>query len=115
MNKPGLISNFVAEGAVSARRIVKFGTTDAVVALAAAVGDLSIGISTDVDAVDAERCDVILSGAAELVYGAAVTRGERLTSDASGRGVPVSASTDIVIGKALVSGVTGDIGSVNLI
>ena len=115
MNKPGLISNFVAEGAVNAHRIVKFGTTDAVVALAAAVADLSIGVSTDVAAGDTERCDVILSGAAPIEYGAAVTRGERLTSDASGRAIPIALATDIIIGKALVSGVTGDIGSVNLI
>lgn len=106
--------NFKAEAAIPANTLVKLSaTTDGQVLAAAAVGDKLIGVSTDIAAAINERCDVILEGAADVLYGGAVTRGDLLTSDATGRAVtaaPGAGVNNSVIGRALVSGVAGDIG-----
>ena len=62
-------------------------------------------------------CDVHVTGPAPIEYGGPVTRGARLTSDAQGRAVvaaPAAGQTVEIIGRALVSGVLGDFGKVNL-
>jgi hypothetical protein len=106
--------NYIAEAAVPANTIVKpSATTDKNVLAAAAVGDKLIGISTDIAAAINERCDVILEGVADVLYGGAVTRGDLLTSDANGRAVTAAPGAGVnnnVIGRALISGVLGDIG-----
>jgi hypothetical protein len=112
---PGLIKGYKAEAAVTKRRIVKPGTADGNVVPAAAVGDALMGVSTEIDSAIGESCDVIKSGLADVEYGGAVTRGDWLTSDASGRAVaaaPAAAANANVIGRAEVSGVLGDIGVV---
>jgi len=108
-NLRGLISNEVASGAIADRRIVQFSGDDQV-AQGTAAGVL-YGVSTDVGAADGERIDVQLDGIAPVVYGGAVTRGNRLKSDAQGRAV-VAADTAAGIGFAQVTGVAGDIGAV---
>ena len=50
-----------------------------------------------------------------MTYGANVTRGQFLTSNSSGQAIPAApaaGSNVSVIGRALVSGVSGDLGSV---
>ena len=106
---------FKAEAAVTKRRIVKFGAGDDAVLLAAAVGDLSIGVSSNVDAAIGEPCDVHLLGIAEVEFGGTIARGAKVTSDATGRAVaaaPAAGVNNQVIGIATVSGVVGDIGSI---
>lgn len=109
----GLTKNYVAEGAISAARIVKVGANDYGVLLAAAVSDKLLGVSTeDVDSASGERIDVIHEGIASLKLGGTVARGDFLTTDASGQGVtaaPGAGTNNQVIGKALISGVSGDI------
>lgn len=114
MPNPGLIKTFVAEAAVAAYRIVKFGTSDANVVQAAAVSDALVGVSGLVAGDLGKRVDIIMSDIAEIEYGGTVTRGDWLTTDASGRAVvsaPAAGTNNNVIGRALVSGVLGDIGS----
>jgi hypothetical protein len=102
----------VAEAAVNANRIVKFGTTDEVVIQGAAATDSLIGVVEGVAPAIGERCDVVLAGIAEVVLGGSVTRGGLVTSNATGQGVaaaPAAGTNNGVIGRALMSGVSGDI------
>ncbi|MCW5300876.1 hypothetical protein DXT88_22140 [Herbaspirillum lusitanum] len=111
-NKPGLIANYRAVGAVLARTFVMFGAADDLVTVATA-GASVLGVSSDADSADGERVDVVLTQIAPVIYGAAVTRGQRVKSDAAGHAIPAAAADDAV-GRALVSGNAGDIGSVLL-
>ncbi len=116
MRNPGLVTNHTADAAIAAYRIVKFGAADGNIAQAAAAADLSIGVTDRIAAaVGGDRIDVVRSGIAEVQYGAAVTRGQKLTSDANGKAIPAAPAAGAnaqVIGTAEVSGVLDDIGSV---
>ncbi|MEQ8318759.1 MAG: DUF2190 family protein [Rhodospirillales bacterium] len=134
MHNPLLTKNFTAGAAVTKRRIVKFGSADYTAIQAAATGDAMFGVSAELDAASGERFDVHVAGVAEVEYGGNVTRGELLTADADGKAVAVTrhthaenaagtyaqdaetgaASAVRVIGTAMVSGVDGDIGSVQI-
>ncbi len=112
MANNGLTKSYTAEGAISANRIVKVGAADWGVLQAAAVGDSSIGISTDIDAASGDRVDVVHQGIADLKLGGTVARGALVTSDASGQGVaaaPAAGTNNRIVGVALISGVSGDI------
>lgn len=114
MRNEGLSKALIAGAAVAARRIVKFGSADTAVVQAAAATDLSIGVS-DLGSDSGDYCDVIVSGIALVEYGGNVTRGQLLTADADGKAVaaaPAATASNRVIGVAMVSGVSGDIGSV---
>lgn len=112
MANNGLTKSYTAEAAISANRIVKVGAADYGVLTAAAVSDKLLGITTEIDAASGERVDVIHEGIADLKLGGTVARGDFLTSDASGQGVaaaPAAGTNNQIIGKALVSGVSGDV------
>lgn len=111
-NKPGLIANFRAVGAIGAALFAKFATADDLVSLSTA-GAAVVGVTTGADVVDGDRVDLILTDIAPVTYGAAVARGQRLKSDATGRAIP-AIDTDISAGTAMVTGVAGDIGAILL-
>jgi len=116
MRNEGLAKTLIAEAAVAARRVVKFGASDTGVVQSAAAADFHIGVS-DLGADSADYCDVIVDGIALVEYGGNVTRGALLTADAQGRAITATAAagTNVrTIGVAMVSGVSGDIGSVRL-
>lgn len=116
MRNEGLAKTLIAGAAVAARRIVKFGTSDTAVVQSAAAGDANIGVA-DLGAASGEYCDVIIDGIALVEYGGNVTRGALLMSDANGRAITAAgaAGTNVrTIGVAMVSGVSGDIGSVRI-
>jgi hypothetical protein len=115
MGNPTQTKNYTAGAAVTKYRLVKFGATDGAVLTGAAATDLLIGVNEALDVASGDRADVIRAGIAEVEYGGAVTRGAKLTSDASGKAVAAAPAADAnvhVIGIAEVSGVDGDIGSV---
>jgi len=117
MNRPDLIKNLIAGGAISKHRIVKFGADADHVVQASAAADSLLGVAVELDKVADERTDVVLTGAATVEYGAAVSEGDLLSSDADGKAIPAAAaggSNVRVIGVALVDGVDGDLGSVLL-
>lgn len=106
---------FEADGAIAPYRLVKFGAADGTVAAAAAAADKVIG-TTDLLGADAagDRVDVVLAGIAEIEYGGTITRGDWLVSDATGKAIasaPSAGANHQVIGRAMVSGISGDIGS----
>lgn len=114
MSNINLVRNFKSSaGAIAAFTIVKPGASDGLVIPAAAVGDKLLGITTDIAAATGDRCDVILSGVADVLYGGTVAVGDPLTSDASGRATtaaPGAGTNNRLIGIAITSGVVGDIG-----
>lgn len=113
----GLTKAFLAETAVTRRRIVKFGSSDAGIVLAGAATDLCVGVATEIDAAIGQTCDVVMSDIADVEFGGTVTRGSKLTADAQGRAVaaaPAAGSNVHVIGIALVSAVANDVGPVLL-
>lgn len=106
MSNPLLQKNYIAGGAIAAFTIVKLGASDTAVVAAAAVADFLVGVSGDIAAASGERCDVIMSGIAFVLAGAAITRGAVLTTDASGRAVtaaPAAGTNNSTIGRALES------------
>jgi Uncharacterized conserved protein (DUF2190) len=108
----GLTKSYLAEGAINPNRIVKVGAADYGVLQAAAVAGKLLGISTEIDAANSERVDVVQEGIADLTLGGTVARGDFLTTDAPGQGVTAAAAAGTnnqVICKALTSGVNGDI------
>lgn len=107
---------FLAGGSISAKRIVKFGSADNAVVQAAAATDSLIGVS-DLAAASGAQVDVVMNGIAIVEYGGNVTRGALLTADANGKAVaaaPSAGSNNRVVGVAMVSGVSGDLGAVHL-
>lgn len=106
---PLLTVSLVASGAIGAYRIVE-PTGDGTVAQAAAATDALTGVSGSVAAADTERTDIHKAGIVPVEYGAAVTAGQPLTSDAVGRAVPAVANNR-AIGFAEEDGSLGTIGS----
>lgn len=112
MLSPDITKAFTAGGAIPAFSIVKFGADDRTVVVGAAVGDSLLGVTTSVPAATGERVDVYLGGIAEVVLAGTVTRGGFITSNAAGAGVaaaPAAGTNNAVIGRALLSGVTGQV------
>lgn len=115
---PLLTKNFKAEAAIAAYRIVKPGAADNQVVQAAAATDFLMGVSTAVAPAINERCDVVMSGLAEVEFGGTVTRGGPVTADASGKAVaaaPATGANARIIGFAHVSAVSGDIAPILIV
>lgn len=112
---PTLTKAMKAEAAVAGYRIVKPGAADGVVVQATTTTEALMGVADRLGAASGGAVDVHMSGVAEVEYGGNVTRGDLLTADASGRAVAAAPGAGVnanVIGRAMVSGVLGDIGSV---
>lgn len=112
MNIPGLTVAKTAVGAVTERSLVVYGANDGEVAIATDGAALIIGVSTDVPAIDAGRCDVIRSGLAPVYYGETIAVGDPLTADATGRAIKATTTGSYIIGYAETSGDENDLGSV---
>ncbi len=112
-----MILPFTASAAIAGNRIVKLGAADGTALQSTAATDAPLGVSDPVGAASGSVCDVHLNGTPTVEYGGPVTRGARLTSDAVGRAVvaaPAAGATVEIVGKALISGVLGDVGQVHL-
>lgn len=110
-----LMKNYTSSGAIAAYRIVKMGANDGEVAQAAAATDLLMGVTGEIGSASGERVDIHKMGIARIEFGGNVTRGNLLTSDASGKAVvaaPAAGANARIIGFAEVSGVSGDIADV---
>jgi len=110
MANPDLIKSYIAEAAITPYRIVKFGSADSNVVPASASADALLGICGQVGGDLGKRVDIVLDDIAEVEFGGSITRGDWLTSDANGKAIPAAAGAN-VIGRAMVSGVVGDIGT----
>ena len=97
--------------------IGKFGADDDTMSLATAATDLLIGVFQHTTANAGDEVRFMIEGVTRVKIGGAVTRGNPLTSDASGQGVaaaPAAGSNARIIGIALASGASGDIISMLL-
>ncbi|WP_321392819.1 hypothetical protein [Emcibacter sp.] len=109
MPNPQLVKSYDAEGAIAAYRFAKTGSAEGTVVQATAAAATIKGITQLVTAKAAgDRVDLVMAGIAEIEYGAAVSDGDPLTSDADGKAVPATTGQP-VFAKALVDGVAGDI------
>lgn len=115
MRNEMLNKNYTAEGVIPAYRLVKFGTADGGVLVAAAATDKVIGVNDRLAfAAIGDRGDVVRVGIAEVEYGGTVAAGDLLMSDASGRAIVAAAAAGSnvrIVGVAEVAGVLSDIGS----
>jgi len=102
----GNILNFKTESVIPKFRFAKVGASDNSVALAGA-GEATLGVSLDVDSPTNSRCDLQLDGIHMLELGGTVSYGDKVASDATGRGVTSSAGVSSSA-IALDSGVAGD-------
>lgn len=112
-----LAKNYSSDGAISAYRIIKAGSADGYVAQAAAATDYLMGVADLGCTAAGDRLDVHKAGIVPVEYGGTITRGAPLTADASGKAVaaaPAVGANVRIIGFAEVSGVSGDIGLVDL-
>tara|TARA_E500000318_G_scaffold46673_5_gene44006 strand:+ start:4044 stop:4457 length:414 start_codon:yes stop_codon:yes gene_type:complete len=132
MRVDGLIINFRAGALVAARRIVQHdGSAGAIQATGPT--DPLLGVS-DLGAASGAALDIRMGGIAPVDYGGAISAGDPITSDADGKAIAATAhthtentagayaqnattggaSTVRIIGYAVVDGVDGDIGSVQI-
>lgn len=108
----GLIKNYNAGGVIAARTIVKFGADDKTVVAAAAATDKLLGVTCDVDSSSGDPTDVAVEGIVPVISGGTITRGDLVTSDASGHAVtaaPAAGANNRIVGIAMASAVSGDI------
>lgn len=101
-----LSKSFQAAAAITAYTLVKHAAADDQVQAAAAGTDLVIGATQDVAPAIGERVDVAVVGITYVTAGAAITRGARLMSDASGRVITAAAAAGSnvnTVGSALES------------
>jgi hypothetical protein len=94
--------------------IAKHGADDDHASLATAATDNLIGIFQHITTTADDMVKIMLSGISPVVYGGAVTRGDPLTSNATGQAIVATAGQSI-IGYATISGVLNDIGYCEII
>lgn len=100
-----------AGSAISANTILKMGADDDSLIPATAVSETLIGVAVDAIA-SGDYGEVMLSGIARVKIGGTVTRGDKITTNASAQGVtaaPGAGTNNGIIGIALMSGVANDI------
>jgi hypothetical protein len=95
-----LLQGFSVGGAITANRLVKLSADNTVVQSAAAT-DKSIGIAYATQASTDPVVEVVTHGIMKCEAGAAITVGDQLISDASGRVITTAGATDVVVGQAL--------------
>lgn len=114
MRTDGLIKSYRADAAIAPHRIVKAGAADASTAQAAAAADAIMGVHGSLAAVAGNVTDTVVSGYASVEYGGTVTRGAPLTSDAQGRAIVATTAGQRLVGFAVLAGVVGNIGTVDV-
>lgn len=108
---PLLTKNRTATAAIEPYRIVKLGANDGEVTQSSAATDVHLGVSGVARADAGERIDIEHVGIVPVTYGAdGITPGTRLTSNADGKAVAAIA-TNNVIGYAMETGDTDEVGS----
>lgn len=92
--------------------IAKFGADDDTLSQATASTEELVGVFQHTTTAAGQEVRVMLGGISRVKLGGTVTRGGLLTSDANGKAVAIGAvagTNYAVIGRAMASGVDGDI------
>lgn len=117
MARPDDSYSYTADAAITARSIVKAGAADGSVALASAATDLLVGVSEYGCTAAGDRLDIVKEGIVWVKAGGTITRGQPVTTDASGQAVAAAPATGVnnrIIGFAEKSCVSGDLVEVFL-
>lgn len=113
MNETTIMEKYaLSGGAITQFTIVKFGSDDDHVVAASASTDDMLGVAQLAASGSEEDMRVMMTGISRIKIGGNVTRGALLTSDGNGQGVAAAPATGVnakLIGRALASGVDGDI------
>lgn len=105
----GIEKSVIAEEALEAYTIVKFGTDDNKVKKGvSATADALIGVVQAKAAANA-KVNIMLTGITLVKADAAITRGDLLTSSADGEAKPTTTAKNWVVGMAMASGAAGDL------
>lgn len=110
MNQPGNIIAIAAVAAIGSRHIAGFDGNGKLIQSTSGA-DSMFGVTSNLDSAAGETADIVVSGVPSVEYGAQVTAGQLLSSDANGCAVPAGANHR-TIGVAMLSGNAGDIGAV---
>lgn len=106
----GMLKMLKSGGAVAtAFTIAKHGADDDHAIVATAATDGLLGIFQETASAAEAEMSIMLSGISPVVYGGVVTRGDPLTSNATGQAIVATVGQNI-IGYATISGVANDIG-----
>lgn len=108
----GIEKSVKCTAAVAAFTIAKFGADDDTLSSATAASEELVGVFQHATTAAGEEVRVMLDGISKVVLGGTVTRGGQLTSDANAKAVAIGAvagTNYAVIGRAMASGVSGDI------
>ncbi|ALU41932.1 hypothetical protein [Pseudoalteromonas rubra] len=121
MARPGLIKNYIADGALGKYRIAAVSTgADFTATQASGVSSPILGLTELGSDNEINRVDVTMTQTGEVTYGGDVMPGDPLVSDAEGRGIKLDMSlyaedNEIwVLGTALESGKLGTVGSATI-
>lgn len=82
--------NRISTAATAARRIVKAGASDGVIALSTAASDKHVGVTLEEVSAAGDRIDVAHAGVAKCACGDDVAFGDYCTSDDAGKAVPAT-------------------------
>lgn len=92
--------------------IAKFGADDDTFSQATASTEDLVGVFQHTTAAANDRVRVMVDGISRVKLGGTVTRGNPITADAAGKGVAAAPGAGVnanIIGRAMASGVNGDI------
>lgn len=113
LNNTTLTLAFMAASATLAYHVAAHGDEDGETKMADGSGPL-LGVFSDIDDDIGDHVDVHMQGVAPVIYGGTVARGDELTADAQSRAITRTDPATPLLGKAMVSGVENDRGSVLL-
>lgn len=108
------IKSFKADADIARHRIVRHGAADNSVAAANGLSAAMFGVADSLGGKAGKVMDVVCAGFATVEYGGTVSRGDPLTSDATGRAVTATQADSRIVGFATKAGVVGDLGTVNI-
>jgi hypothetical protein len=101
---------------ISVGMVVKAGSDEGHVALAAAATDKSVGIAMSPVTAAEDAIEVAMAGGgAKGLLGGTVAFGDYLASDAAGKLVATTTANDKVVAQALQAGVVNDLISVQVV
>lgn len=101
--------SYLAQAAVAAGLIVRYGTADGTCTLATAATDALIGAADSLDKAIGEMVDVHVGAYGDVRLGGTVTRGAALTANASSQAIATTTTGNRIIGYAEQSGASGDV------
>lgn len=116
----GMTTGFLTKSLTATVRIPKltlvtFGAADGSGVPATDATKYIRGVSSDIDTEIGQRASVFMVGnIADVTYGATIARGDPITADAQGRAIKATTAGQYCVGFAEVSGVVGDIGSIDV-